>query len=249
MCFDQINLEGPKKVLLSYENLSNIIPENNLKHLDSLIKKISQTQFYHNSKLSSEESELVEKLLDFGTQKFSLDLLRMIVNFPNLSELLKSDFITKLMILMLDSLKNEDEIVNILGYRILCNLFNHSLAIPFLTDKRDDIINLITNRMESKNDKLRSSIISLIFNYSILLYNTSFDDTKGQLVEISSVFLENEDQVANVNNLLISIANIAHHSNENMNIIKDLGIKDTILKLKNGNDVIAELKEFFKKSL
>lgn len=249
MCFDQINLEGPKKVLLSYENLNNIIPENNLKHLDSLIKKISQTKFYHNSKLSADESELVEKILDFGTQKFSLDLLRMIVNFPNLSELLKSDFITKLMILILDSLKNEDEIVNILGYRIACNLFNHGLAIPFLTEKRDDFFNLMTNRMESKNDKLRSSIISLIFNYSILLYNTSFDDTKGQLVEISSVFLENEDQVANVNNLLISIANIAHHSNENMNIIKDLGIKDTILKLKNGNDVITELKEFFKNSL
>ena len=86
-----------------------------MKYLDSLFKKINEKQFYHNSKLSAEESELVEKFLDFGCQKFSLDLLRMIVNFPNLSELLKSDFITKLMLLIIDSLKNNDEVINILG--------------------------------------------------------------------------------------------------------------------------------------
>lgn len=220
-----------------------------MKYLDSLFKKINEKQFYHNSKLSAEESELVEKFLDFGCQKFSLDLLRMIVNFPNLSELLKSDFITKLMLLIIDSLKNNDEIINILGYRIICNLFNHGLAKPFLTDKKDDILNLITNRMDSKTQLLRESIANTILNYSILLFDTSFDDTKSQLVEISGVLLENEDQVGNINNLLIAIANIAQYSNQNLTIIKDLGIKDTIMKLSNVNDVISELKVFFSNCL
>ena len=50
--FDAINVDGPKKKLLEFNQESNTLNEQDLTLLDSLLELIKNKQFYHSSKVS-----------------------------------------------------------------------------------------------------------------------------------------------------------------------------------------------------
>jgi hypothetical protein len=50
--FDAINVDGPKKKLIEFNNESNVYNEKELQTLDSLLELIKNKPLYHSSKVS-----------------------------------------------------------------------------------------------------------------------------------------------------------------------------------------------------
>lgn len=50
--FDQINVDGPKKKLLEFNNELNILTPNELNLLESLLELLKNKPMYHSSKVS-----------------------------------------------------------------------------------------------------------------------------------------------------------------------------------------------------
>lgn len=86
--FDAINIENPKKKLLEFNSELNVLSDNELTILDSLLELIKNKAFYHSTKVSKQGYELVKKLLKFPVDKAfpALDIYRMFLMHPQSSE-------------------------------------------------------------------------------------------------------------------------------------------------------------------
>jgi hypothetical protein len=131
--FDQINVDGPKKKLLEFNNEINLLNENELKILDDLLDMLKNKQFYHSSKLHKLGYDLVKKLFRFPADKIFpvLDIYRMFLMHPGSSENYKVfenalEFIGTFISYLRDESLNET--TKMLVLRCFANLFNNNAS-------------------------------------------------------------------------------------------------------------------------
>lgn len=86
--FDLINIDAPRKKLIEFNNEINLLNENEIKLLDSLLELIKDKAFYHSTKVHKLGYDLIKKLFKFPSDKIFpvLDIYRMFLIHPGSSE-------------------------------------------------------------------------------------------------------------------------------------------------------------------
>ncbi len=224
-----------------------------MKHLNSAMTKIKETQFYHNSKFNDNEKLVLKELFKFQNEIFILDIIRMLSVYPGSNELLKSDFIIYLVNFCLKAITDcNDHIINSLSIRILCNLFTIDNARLYISGKRQAILDVLCNLLDSETNTVRVSLSSILVNFSIEFYNKDDNEAKVQILTLISELLSSEKDIKNLTNLYISIANIIHCDKNSLQLAKDLDILEKISSNSNDNnndEINKELKNYLKCSL
>jgi hypothetical protein len=128
--FDAINVDGPKKKLLEFnQELGGILSEQDLTLLDSLLELIKNKAFYHSSKVSKQGFELIKKLLTkFPSAKAfpALDIYRMFLMHPHSSESYKVyEFALEYIGIIIGHLRDDSaqQATQLVALRSLVNLF------------------------------------------------------------------------------------------------------------------------------
>lgn len=82
--FDAVNVDAPKKKIIEFNNEMQILNNNDLELLDSLLELIKNKQFYHSSKVSKQGFDLIKKMFKFPSDKAfpCLDVYRMFLMHP-----------------------------------------------------------------------------------------------------------------------------------------------------------------------
>ena len=141
--FDQIAIDGPKKKLLEFNDSLAILNPNELKVLDEVLETIKNKAFYHSSKFSKQEYDVVKKLLKFPADKAfpSLDIYRMFLMHPGATENYKvyETGIENLSALI-GYLGDSPQPTQLMVLRCLANLFKHPASIFVLTQKRQFVV-------------------------------------------------------------------------------------------------------------
>lgn len=224
----------------------------NLKHLNSALTKIKETQFYHNSKFNDNEKQVLRELFKFQNENFIFDILRMLSAYPGSNELFKSDFIITLVNFCLKAINDSDDhVIKALSIRIICNLFTIDSARLYLSSKRQTILDVLCNLLDSELNTIRTSLSSILVNFSIEFFNKEDNEAKVQILTIASELLDLEKDLKNLTNLFITISNIIHVSKINLQLAKDLDILEKINSSPdfNDNEIYKELKNYLKISL
>lgn len=176
----------------------------------------------------------------------------MLSTYPGSNELFKTDFIITLVNFCLKAINDcEDHVIKALSIRIICNLFTVDSARLYLSSKRQSILDVLCNLLDSELNTIRTSLSSILVNFSIEFYNKEDNEAKVQILTIASELLDLEKDLKNLNNLFISISNIIHVSNINLQLAKDLDILEKVNSSPdhNDNEIYKELKNYLKTSL
>lgn len=175
----------------------------------------------------------------------------MICVYPGAIELLKSDFIVSLVTFCEDGLSKTDvdDVVKALCIRILVNLFYLDSARLFINSKRQAILDIVCNVIDSENAPIRSGVAALLLNFSIEFYSTNDVEAKVQILTMISEMMSTEKDIKNLTNMFIAICNIIHISKENINLAKDLDMLSYVEQANAENEIFNELKEYLKASL
>lgn len=247
--YNSINTEGPLKKIKEYNLANNAFKEQEIRLIESIFKKVKETQFYHTSKFTDQEKDILLILLNkLGNEAYIYDTFRMIALHPNTSDLFKSNILVLLVSLCIkEGLSSNVDNVKIISMRVLINLFNNDNCRLYLNSKREDILNAVSLNLDTKNKNLKNAVCSILHNFSILFYNKSDNDAIIQIISLISECLSSfEDlDVVYLNNLLLGLANIIHYSKDNLNLAKDLDIVCVINELKSfDNEINKEIKNF-----
>ena len=163
--FDPINVEGPKKKVLEFNQELNLLNEAELVLLDSFLDLIKNKQFYHSSKLSKQGWDLLKKLLKFPADKAfpCLDLYRMFLLHPNSSEHFKVfEYGLEILQILVSFLKDSPVTTQMMALRCLANLFSNTSSRYMLQSKRQFVIDHISHYLVSDNKQLRHAAITII---------------------------------------------------------------------------------------
>jgi hypothetical protein len=132
--FDSINVDGPKKKLIEFNNELKILDEKEITLLDSLCELIKRKEMYHSSKVSKPGFDLIRKLLKFPVDHAfpSLDLYRMFLMHPHSSEHYKVYEIgLEYVFILIDYVKEQASTQNtqLMALRCIANMFNNNASM------------------------------------------------------------------------------------------------------------------------
>lgn len=165
-----------------------IFNPNELKILDDVLETLKNKSFYHSSKFSKQEYDVIKKLLKFpGDKAFpTLDIYRMFLMHPGATENYKV-FETGIENLsaLIGYLGDSPQPTQLMVLRCLTNLFKHPASVYMLTQKRQFVIDHTAQFIASENKNVRNAVITLFLNYSILFLDKN--DSEGRIQIVSAL--------------------------------------------------------------
>lgn len=240
---------------LQDENLkTQFLDEQGMKSLNSLLKKVKETQFYHTTKFTDLEKQCLSLLFKFGYEVFIFDICRMICLHPSANELFKGETIVYLFSLCLKGVTSDVDNVKIISMRTLVNIMSVESGRIFIMNKRQELLDTISVNIDSLNKNIKNALAAMLLNLSILFYDKQDNEAAVQLLSlISESFstVKPDDDIKNVNNLLIALGNMIFNSNSNLSFSKELEILGLIssLGISSNDAIFIEMTSFLTAAL
>jgi phospholipase A-2-activating protein len=259
--YENVNVEGPNKKIVEINNNLTENDEQNkkltdfqIKQISKVLKTIGEKQFYHISNF--DEYELKE-FLDLFTKWHNellipiFDVFRMYLLHPNSNLLFKKmGGGTEQLTILLEYLKKNTNLnLSILPMRCICNLFNGEYSRNLLQTKRKDILDILNIYINNENKHIKSGIIGIIFNYSIIYSSVNDNNAALQLISLIKNILLKENNQENILILFKALCNLIVLNEDNRNIVKEENLINFIENISNNNNEnenIRELKDFIK---
>lgn len=187
--FDAVNVDNPKKKFIEFNTELSILNPHEMELFDSFLELIKNKAFYHSSKVSKQGFEMLKKILRFPSDKAFpvLDIYRMFLMHPHSSEHYKVfENAIEYLNIIIGHVKSQTQATQLVGLRCLVNLFNNSASLFCLQQKRQYILDNVSEFVYSDNKNVRQAAITLLLNYSILLLDKPDPEGKIQIVSAFS---------------------------------------------------------------
>ncbi|MCQ2820469.1 MAG: WD repeat PLAP family protein [archaeon] len=241
--YDNINQEGAfKKIAEINNNFPEGSPEKlieiKLKQVLNACKTACQKEMYHASTFNeyeiAEYFQLIPKWKDANAIPI-FDVFRMFLLHPQCNEILKKtgNGIGEMALILEYLQKNESPVKTALFLRVLNNYFWNELPRNTLCSRKDKILEVLSNFLDSDNKNVRNALCNIFFNMSITLVNkTNETDAVMQLLAGVNELIQTEKNSDNLINLLKCLANLFIGSEENRTIGKDMDIGNAVQNIK-----------------
>ena len=163
-----------------------------------MLDTIKNKAFYHSTKFSKQEYDVIKKLLKFpGDKAFpSLDIYRMFLIHPGATENYKV-FETGIENLsaLIGYLGDSPQPTQLMVLRCLANLFKYPASIFVLTSKRQFVVDHTAVFISSDNKNVRNAVITLFLNFSILFLDKNDPEGRIQIVSaLTELFPTEKDE-------------------------------------------------------
>jgi phospholipase A-2-activating protein len=158
--FDAINVDGPKKKLMTFEDEFSKLTYPVQFH--DLCKILAAGVKYDTPDIGEQQHRTMQQLLDFPADKAfpCIDLYRMYLMHPTSSqEFVKSDFGAGQVTIMLKFLKNKNapKACHMLALRSICNFFKNQSSNHVAILQRSSIFDAIAPFMNSEDKNTRQA--------------------------------------------------------------------------------------------
>lgn len=228
------------------------LDEAELRNLDRIAGTLANVKNYNKSSLTNKDLDLMMKLIRWpkGFSFPCLDLYRFALMHQSTQEIFKtSDHGAEHIAYVcgIIACSQNDNPVLITGYRVLCNMFFGNSSQYAVETRRELVLDSALANVDNTNKNVRLGLISLLFNYSVLLATKNDIQGKIQILVALNEIIQNETDTENLFKALVTIGNIVTGGEirkEIMNYCQELGLVDTLRTLKctdNAKMVLSEL--------
>lgn len=180
--------------------------------MDSFLELIKNKAFYHSSKVSKQGFEMLKKLLKFPSDKAFpvLDIYRMFLMHPQSGDNYKVyEHGLEYLNIVLAHARCEVAATQLVALRCLVNLFNNNASLYVLQQRRQQVLDSVSQYIYSENKNVRTAAITLILNYSVMLFDKPDPEANIQIISaLSGGAIRKETDAQCLLRILTALGNI-----------------------------------------
>lgn len=195
-----------------------------------MIELIKNKPFYHSSKVSKQGYELVRKLLKFPADKVfpSLDIYRMFLMHPQSSEHYKLfeigiEFLSTIISFLKD--ERSSQATQLTALRCIANLFFNSASVYLMLQKRQFVLDNISQFVFSDNKSVRNAAITVALNFSIFFLDKNDSEGRLQIASALCEALAKEGDEQNKLRIKATLKNLTIGDEDARDLIQSLGVE------------------------
>jgi len=184
LTYDTVKIDGPKKKILEFNGQQAFMDEKELKYFDGLCEVLADKSKYWSTKVSDYQEKLLTKLISLPIEKVfpCLDFYRIFLLHPDASCHFKkfeegAVHLASIVGCLTD--KGAGDPAKMLALRCLNNMFGVQSANFVLRERRQKVIEAVSDTLTHAKANIREPSITVFLNYSIIFLQK--DDTEGKI--------------------------------------------------------------------